>query len=248
MSIAVNDRQVEEYDTRFQAWLREMNKTDAFERFFGEMSVSLTPDHDAYGRNVTLWDDDGQALVRIDEVTVYGAREAEVSATDFDDELVLTGDWEAVAAALTEKHFGEWFFGDESGVGATLAAEAADAADVPFEVAEPYIEVSEYHRSPTFTAEYAEELAHQYVPEIAVLAGLAPQARVERVIEDFASHLTWLGMGTETFSEEGRTVIRFTVEPEYEEEYVNLLAEQARVYDDEAELHIQFTTAAEVDA
>jgi len=247
MSNAVNDQQVEENDIRFQAWLRDMNEAGTLEAFFGEMSVASSPDHDDYGRGVSLREDE-QVRVCIDEFTVYGIYETEVSEADFDDELVLGGDWESVATALSEKHFGEWFFGDKSGVGTGLAADAAEAAGVPVEVAESFIEVGEYHCTAVFTAEHAEELALRYVPEIARLAGRTPTDRIEAVIEDFVGHLVWLGYEAEEFTDGARRMVRFSVEPEYEEEYITLLAEQAHVYDDEAELHIEFIKTAEVNA
>lgn len=248
MSNAVNDHQVEEYNARFQAWLRDLNEAGTLERFFGEMAVSSSPNHDDYGRGVSLREEDGQMYVCIDEVTVYGAYEVELSKAEFDDELVLAGDWNAVAAALSEEHFGEWFFGDQSGVAASLADEAAEAADVPVEVAESFIEVSEYHRSPVFSAEQAEDLAIQHAPEIARLAGLTATERIEAVIGDFVSYLAWLEFDVEEFTYGTRRMARLAVGADEEEDFISSLAEEAHVYDDEAELHIQFTKPAEVNA
>lgn len=234
--------------TRFQAWLTQMGEDGNLEEFFGEQLVSVESAYEDYGRGVELRDVDGRVTVHIDEVTVYGSRETELKDADFDDDLILAGDWEAVAESLTEKHFAEWFPGDEAGVADELAELAAAAAGVSVDIAEQYIEVSGYHRSATFTADEAERAAHGQVPEIARLSGLTPTERIETVIADFVGHLVWLGYGAEEFTDGARRMVRFSVEPEYEEEYISLLAEQARVYDDEAELHIEFTKTAEVNA
>lgn len=233
---------------RFQAWLAELDENNDLEEFFGAYLADGSPDYERYGRDVRLWQDDDEVSVRIDNVTIYAARETEVSEDDFDDDLVLAGDWDAVAEALTEKHFGEWFMGDENDETQGFAERAAEAAGVAVAVAEQFLQVSESHFSATFTSEYAEELAGRYAPELAELAGMNPTQRVEAVLADCARELDWLGYATKQFEDRGRKMLRVTATPDDEAECLSVLAEKARVFDDEAELHIAFATPVEVNA
>lgn len=234
--------------SHFQAWLAELDKNRLLEDFFGAHLAEGSPEYEQYGRGVHLWEDGGEVSVRVENITVYGARETEVSEADFEDDLVLRGDWDALADSLTEKYFGEWFMGDENGEARGLAECAAQAAGVTVAVAEQFIEVSEDHFSATFTSEYAEELAERYVPELAALAGMNPAERIEAVLADCADDLTWVGYTAEQFEGHGRRMLRVTAAPDDEAECVSTLAEKARVFDDEAELHVTFTKPAEVNA
>lgn len=187
---------------------------------------------------------------------------------ELDDDLIEAQNWDGLAAHLTAAHaYGDWtdygqdymhhrirewdftarerwFHADSISIRARVHIKAVgDALAFGIE-----------NHPPKFTADEAKRLAKVYKPEAVERASMTPRERVEKVLREYGENLfCWTDatiIDPAVDPSAGRWSVRIAADESEHWECISLLAEEAHVYDDEAEAHIVFVpvVAEEVSA
>jgi len=220
-----------------------------------------------WGQSFIMLDDFGDSVsIRVIESRLLDADLSEVES-ELDDELIDAEDWEGLAAHLTRAHalggdgvswddFGQdymnhrihewdytarerWFYADRISIRARVHVKAVGEA-LHFVVA---------NYPPQFTADEAKRLAKAYKPDAVERASMTPRERVEKVLREYGDSLFFWTDATiidpAVDPSAGYWSVRIGADESEHWECISLLADEAHVYDDEAEAHIVFAPVAE---
>ncbi|MEZ3155919.1 hypothetical protein AB1K56_03240 [Microbacterium sp. BWR-S6Y] len=214
-----------------------------------------------------MLDDFGDSVsIRVIESRLLDPHLSEIEG-ELDDELIEAQDWGGLAAHLTAAHsrggedaplddYGQdymsqrvrewdftarerWFYADRISIRARVHIKAVGEALC--------FVISNY--PPEFTADEAERLAKAYKPEAVERASSTPRERVEKVLREYGDSLYfWTDASIIDPAVDPSAScwsVRITADESEHWECISLLAEEAHVFDDEAERHIVFAPVAE---